>query len=86
MQIVQIIIFFICIMHIHYHNIFAIYTKVQLWQNNYLPQFVIKNPLENFVISIILRTFIDDNQTVTNNTKRPPNDFKGQGYRNFQYY
>lgn len=51
-----------------------------------LPQFGMKYPLKNLVISIIFRIFVGDNQIVTNNIKRLPNDFKGQSYRNFLYY
>ena len=45
-----------------------------------------KKPKENLVISIIIRIFVGENQTFTNNIKRLPNDFKGQSYRNFLYY
>ena len=51
-----------------------------------IPQFGMKYPLKNLVISIIFRIFVGDNQIVTNNIKRLPNDFKGQSYRNFLYY
>ena len=37
-----------------------------------------KYPLKNLVISIIFRIFVGDNQIVTNNIKRLPNDFKGK--------
>ena len=51
-----------------------------------IPQFGMKYPLKNLVISIIFRIFVGVNQIVTNNIKRLPNDFKGQSYRNFLYY
>ena len=43
-----------------------------------IPQFGIKYPLKNLVISITFRIFVGVNQIVTNNIKRLPNDFKGQ--------
>ena len=63
-----------------------VFIDTNVFLDYILPQFGIKISFKNLVISIIFRIFVGDNQIVTNNIKRLPNDFKGQSYRNFLYY
>ena len=61
-------------------------TATIIQSTHLIPKFGIKISFRKFSNLNYFRTFIGDNQIVTNSTKRLPNDLKGQGYRNFQYY